>query len=560
MITTVASKVMWVGRATVFLVGLAVILALVLALIGPEREAHATHLDPEIEVTTTADELNSDGDCSLREAIESANLGGAVDACTAPDPEDNRSRVTLPDGTYVLDNPDSGFLVVTERVYLQGEGPGNTIIDGANGACLHVKNASGSLFSTTVRELTIRNCGGSSAIDVDQGARLTLLESVVTENSAFTGGGIFNSGSTTVSDSTISANDGGARGGGIANSPAGDLMVYGSTIMDNAATAGGGGINNSGQLVVTNSTITGNEGRLRGGGIINTGTALINNSTITNNAANTRQDSSSVTYNGGGIKNYSPGAVALSNTILAGNTDFFSGTTATHLAGPDCSGTLTSNRNNIIGNNLGCVVDDPNSDGTPFDQVGTPSNPIDPLLEPLAANIGRTWTHALRPGSPAIDRGSSLTPGSGSFACEPIDQRFAPRPADGNGDGTAVCDIGAFELQPPPQMSISNARVTEGNSGTKNINFTVSLSAPSVQTVSVFFATANGTASTPSDYTAVSGTKTFTPGQLADQTISVAVKGDTRREPNETFRVSLSSPTNTTIADGVGVGTIVNND
>jgi CSLREA domain-containing protein len=547
-------------RRIVLLVTVALVMAvMMLPLIGPEREAHATHLDPEIDVTTTADELNSDGDCSLREAIESAKLVEAVDACTTPDSGDNRSLVILRDDTYVLDNRDFGSLVVTERVYLRGEGAGNTIIDGANRSmsALLVKNVSDSLFSTTVRGLTIRNFG-STAIFVDQGAELTLLDTVVTENSALTGGGIFNSGFTTVSRSTISANDGGARGGGIANSPAGVLRVLGSTIMDNAATAGGGGINNSGQLIVTNSTITGNEGRLRGGGIINGGTALINNSTITNNAANTRQEFDA-TFNGGGIRNYSPGTVHLSNTILAGNTDFFSGTSATHLAGPDCSGTLTSNRNNIIGNNLGCVVDDPNSDGTPFDQVGTQSNPIDPLLEPLAANIGRTWTHALRPGSPAIDRGSSLTPGSGSFACEPIDQRFAPRPADGNGDGTAVCDIGAFELQPPPQMRISNARVREGNSGTKNINFTVSLSAPSVQTVSVFFATANSTASTPSDYTAVSGTRTFNPGQTA-KTISVAVKGDTRQEPNETFKVNLSSATNATIADGVGVGTIVNND
>ena len=467
MTTKIYSKVMWVGKATVFLMGLAVILALVLALIGPEREAHATHLDPEIEVTTTADELNSDGDCSLREAIESANLVEAVDACTAPDPEDNRSLVFLPDGTYVLDKPDSGSLVVTERVYLRGEGAGNTIIDGANRfmSALVVKNASGSLFSTTVHRLTIRNFN-SSALHVDQGAGVTLLESVVTDNEALTGGGIVNAGSAVVSQSTISANDGGARAGGIANSSGADLTVIGSTIRDNVANSGAG-ITNSGHLIVTNSTISGNKGELRGGGIVNTATTHINNSTITNNVGNTRREISD-TYQGGGIRNVSPATVTLSNTILAGNTDGLTGTSANGIAGPDCYGTLTSNRNNIIGNNHNCIVDDPNSEGTPFDQVGTPTNPIDPLLEPLAANIGRTWTHALRPGSPAIDRGSSLTPGSGSFACEPIDQRFAPRPADGNGDGTAVCDIGAFELQPPANDNFANAQFISGASTTVN--------------------------------------------------------------------------------------------
>jgi CSLREA domain-containing protein len=555
MIRTVASTVMWVGRATVFLVGLAVILALVLALIGPEREAHATHLDPEIRVTTTADELNSDGDCSLREAIEAANLDTPVDACP---PGDSAELVTLPAGTYVLDKPESGGLVVTDRVTLEGKGAGNTIIDGGNLfiRALSVDNASGAGSSTTVRRLTIRNFN-DIPLAVDQGTQLSLVESVVTENSALTGGGIYNGGSTSVARSTISANDGGARGGGIANATGAVMAVWDSTIRDNVASSGAG-ITNSGQLDVTNSTISGNKGELRGGGIVNTATTRINNSTITNNVGNTRREISD-TYGGGGIRNFSPGTVTLSNTILAGNTDDLTGTSANGIAGPDCYGTLTSNRNNIIGNNHNCVVDDPNSAGTPFDQVGTPSNPIEPLLEPIADNGGPTWTHALRPGSPAIDRGSSLTPGSSIFACELSDQRIAPRPADGNGDGTTLCDIGAFELQPPPQMRISNATVTEGNSGTKNINFTVSLSAPSVQTVSVFFATANGTASTPSDYTAVSGTKTFAPGQTA-QTISVAVKGDTRREPNETFRVKLSSATNTTIADGVGVGTIVNND
>ncbi len=110
-----------------------------------------------------------------------------------------------------------------------------------------------------------------------------------------------------------------------------------------------------------------------------------------------------------------------------------------------------------------------------------------------------------------------------------------------------------------PTVSIGDATVTEGNTGSVNAVFTVSLSGTSSQTVTVQYATANGTATAGSDYTATSGTLTFTPGQLT-QTVSVPVLGDTVLEPTETFAVNLSNPTNATIGDGQGVGTIIDND
>ena len=110
-----------------------------------------------------------------------------------------------------------------------------------------------------------------------------------------------------------------------------------------------------------------------------------------------------------------------------------------------------------------------------------------------------------------------------------------------------------------PSLSIGDATVTEGNTGTTNAVFTVSLSTASSQTVTVRYATANGTATAGSDYTAVSGTLTFAPGQLT-RTIAVPVLGDTVVEPNETFIVNLTSPTNATLSDSQGAGTITNND
>jgi hypothetical protein len=112
---------------------------------------------------------------------------------------------------------------------------------------------------------------------------------------------------------------------------------------------------------------------------------------------------------------------------------------------------------------------------------------------------------------------------------------------------------------PLPQLSIDNLSVVEGNAGTGNALFTVTLSAASTQTVTVSYATANGTASAPADYTAVSGTLTFAPGTTTQQ-ITVPVIGDLLDEPNETFVVNLSGATNATIAAGQGVGTIVDDD
>ena len=101
--------------------------------------------------------------------------------------------------------------------------------------------------------------------------------------------------------------------------------------------------------------------------------------------------------------------------------------------------------------------------------------------------------------------------------------------------------------------------VTEGNAGTVNAVFTVTLSPSASSTVTVKYATANGTATSGSDYVAASGTLTFTAGQTS-KTISVAVNGDTADEANETFYLSLSNPTNATIATAQAAATIVDDD
>jgi hypothetical protein len=109
-------------------------------------------------------------------------------------------------------------------------------------------------------------------------------------------------------------------------------------------------------------------------------------------------------------------------------------------------------------------------------------------------------------------------------------------------------------------LSINNAAVTEGNGGTTTASFTIFLFPSSAQTVTVDFATADGSATTAdNDYQSASGTATFPPGSTS-QPVSVTVVGDTKFEGNETFFVNLSNPTGATIGDAQGQGTIVNDD
>lgn len=110
-------------------------------------------------------------------------------------------------------------------------------------------------------------------------------------------------------------------------------------------------------------------------------------------------------------------------------------------------------------------------------------------------------------------------------------------------------------------LAINDASLTEGDSGTSNATFTVTLSpAQPGQTVTVDYATSNGTASQPSDYASTTGTLTFAPNMTSQQ-INVPVSGDTSYEANETFSVTLSNQSvGVSLADATGTGTITNDD
>ena len=126
------------------------------------------------------------------------------------------------------------------------------------------------------------------------------------------------------------------------------------------------------------------------------------------------------------------------------------------------------------------------------------------------------------------------------------------------GNGQGIGNI--LDDDKPPGLAISDVTKLEGNRANTAFTFTVTLSYASANTVTVNYATADGSAKTSGkDYTAASGTLTFNPGEIS-KTITVFVKGDTKVESDETFFVNLSSPTNATLADYQGVGTILNDD
>ena len=123
-------------------------------------------------------------------------------------------------------------------------------------------------------------------------------------------------------------------------------------------------------------------------------------------------------------------------------------------------------------------------------------------------------------------------------------------------------DLGAGTIEdddPLPAISIDDVTVIEGDAGTTDAVFTVSLANTSADPVTVDYATSAGTASVGSDFTAAGGTLTFAPGDDS-HTVSVPIVGDTVAEPSESMTVDLTNAGNATIADPEGVGTIVDND
>jgi hypothetical protein len=125
--------------------------------------------------------------------------------------------------------------------------------------------------------------------------------------------------------------------------------------------------------------------------------------------------------------------------------------------------------------------------------------------------------------------------------------------------GTATATINITDDDPFPTLDIFDARASEGHSGTKEMEFLVTLKGRTIHTVTVNFATSDGTATAGSDYEATSGTVTFPP--LATSAVArIKIIGDTQVEPDETFTVTISAPVNAGFSKFTATGHIVNDE
>ena len=349
-------------------------------------------------------------------------------------------------------------LAIGKNLTILGSGAATTIIDGGGTATV-VTISNGT--HVTLSKMTIRNGNASGVV-------------VIGFMRAISGGGINNSGTLTLTNSTVSGN--------LAPIPCIHFFVFCEI---RGGTAWGGGIYNSGALIISNSIISGNHAgsycngtpcSAFGGGIYNRGTLMIiKNSTLTGNSAGTACSTSiSCRVGVGGAFYTFGGAVTLNNSTVAGNSAYrcsgvCSGTGGAIVNG---SGNLAMNNSTVSGNSAGGIFNDGtatlqnsivannsdtncggtitshgynlSSDGScAFSNSGDRNN-TNAVLGTLGYYGGPTPTIPLLTGSPAIDAGnpSGCTDGHGNLL--KTDQRGTPRhdPED-----TGGCDIGAFERQ-----------------------------------------------------------------------------------------------------------------
>jgi hypothetical protein len=264
----------------------------------------------------------------------------------------------------------------------------------------------------------------------------------VSGNTATAGGGLFGTGAVTLTNSTVSGNIvTTGNGGGIYGNTT--LTATNSTISGNRAGSFGGGFYAETSFNLTNTTVSGNSTNTFGGGLYSNNGGAIASSTITNNIADADNNT---TGDGGGIYSNN-GTVTILNSIVAGN---LRGLLVQDLGSNTAPAGFTNAGNNLIGANNGFAMTFPVST-----LVGTIAVPVDPRLALLGNYGGSTQTHALLPGSVALNAGNNA-------GVPATDQRGATRIVGG------TVDIGAFESQ---GFSLTPLTNTTPQSTLVNTNF-----------------------------------------------------------------------------------------
>jgi hypothetical protein len=352
-------------------------------------------------------------------------------------------------GGLIVNN--GGTLTLINSTVSGNTASGSNVLGGGifNGGTLTLNNSTvsgntatdanvlgGGILNQGSLTLTDSTVSGNTATDanvlgggiLNQGS-LTLTNSTVSGNtgtSILGTGGIYSNGTLTLTNSTVSGNTAAGLGGagGILNDYGGTLTLTNSTVSGNTSQKDGGGIFNQARLTLNNSTVSGNTSQKDGGGIFNTNAKFtLTNSTISDNKASS---------NGGGIaisddtsSGQTPSLAMLLYCTVYGNTAGVGGGIwvgkltqgqvmtmgASIVAGnkahtdPDIVGSLTSLGYNLVGDRSGAtLLGSPKVQSTDALGVSLTNLLIDPKLRDNGGSVRpHTWTHALLPGSPAID-------------------------------------------------------------------------------------------------------------------------------------------------------------
>lgn len=400
------------------------------------------------------------------------------------------------------------------------------------------------------RNSTVLNGGGL----YNDSSNVHLAGGVFAGNDASIGGGMFsNAGSPVVSNVRFTGNEGRTIGGG-AYVGAGDVSISDSLFRGNRSQNGGGLFTaTTGTTTVNSSAFVYNRASSTAGGVWHRdGTGTFTNVTISNNRAPSAP----------GLYNFLA-TLTLTNSTVFGNT----GDPGTGGVENGSTATLTVRDSILWGNAPVQVFVSPLSVDTIIEhnivQGGCPADSscpgnlvvnTNPALGPLADNGGPTPTRKPGASSPAIDAGTPAV-------CAGVakDQRGVNRPADGNKDGTAACDLGSVEFAPDAPVVGFAAGSSNGPESDTSATIPVKLSTTSASPVSVKYKVTAGTAKSPADFTAAQGTLTF-PALTTTKNIVVTVAADRFDEPNETLTVTLSAPVGATLGAASHTYTIQDDD
>jgi hypothetical protein len=404
--------------------------------------------------TFTVTNTNDSGAGSLRQAVLDANAAAGDDTIVFDSSFNSPQTITLAgseivvaaNGSLTINGPGADLLTISGNNQSRILSTGANVVVNINGLRFTAGNGVGAVNSG--RGGAIYNVGGT----------MVITNSIITGNTAANGGGLNNAASAspsvpanlTIINCAITNNTSSSSGGAMQNFSTSTLSLSNTTVSGNVSNSTGiaGAFQANGTIRITNSTFSGNNAPAgTGGGVYYNGSSLImTNTTIVNN--------SSLNGGGGLHRTGTNPTLIMRNSIVSGNNGA--------AANPDAFGLVSSEGNNIIGNNAG-------STGWVMSDLQN----VNPMLGALADNGGLGNTHLPMLGSPAIDGGQNCVVDLSCSANNPpvaitTDQRGVTRPQN------AVVDIGSVEVAVAAAATVSGQVLSSEQTPIRNVIVTIS--------------------------------------------------------------------------------------